>query len=211
MDTPTDQTSLSTAEERDGLLDEYRSLRSEMHHTQGQRIQILSLTVGAFGVILSISGNVVLGSESITPAKQLWVAVGGAIALYAIVIPSLIMMIGAQQGIQRLGEYIRVFIEPRVPGLNWENRWRNLKLRHQYKGGIRSLGGIYYFLSLLPLLLPIYLLSQHTQNWPVILILVPFVGCSIYLTYDLQAAISKSWKWVRWEDYEVSNSSQKAL
>jgi len=202
MDIPKDQTPLATTEERDGLLDEYRSLRSEIQSTQGQRMQILSLTVGAFGVILSISGSVVLGSESITPAGRLLVAVGGAIALYAIVIPSLIMMLAAQQAIQRLGEYIRIFIEPRVPGLNWEKRWRNFKLRHQYRGGLRSMGGIYYFLSLLPLSLPIYAASQHMQNWPLILILVPFIGCSIYLSYDLQAAISKGWKWARWEDYE---------
>jgi hypothetical protein len=202
MDTPKDQTPLATTEERDGLLDEYKSLRSEIQSTQGQRMQILSLTVGAFGVILSISGSVVLGSESITPAGRLLVAVGGAIALYAIVIPSLIMMLAAQQAIQRLGEYIRIFIEPRVPGLNWENRWRNFKLRHQYRGGLRSMGGIYYFLSLLPLLLPIYAASQYTQNWPLILMLVPFIGCSIYLSYDLQAAISKGWKWARWEDHE---------
>jgi hypothetical protein len=195
-------------EERDGLLDEYRSLRSEIHNIQAQRLQIISLTVGAFGVILSISGSTVLGSGTVTPERRLLVAVGGAIALYSIVIPSLIMMLSAQQAVQRLGDYIRIFIEPRVPGLNWQNRWHEFKLRHQYRGGLRGTGAIYYFLSILPLLLPVYALSQHTQNWLLILILVPFTVWSIYLSYDLQAAISKGWKWAHWADSEKSDSRE---
>jgi|SRR3990172_6020877 len=190
------------ADEREGLLNEYRTLKSEIHNAQGQRLQIISLTVGALGVVLSVSAYAVLGSGSATPEARLLLAVGGAIVLYALIIPSLIMMLSVQQAIQRLSGYIRIYIEPRVPGLNWESRWRDFMHRHKYRGGLRGLGGIYYFLSLLPLLLPLYAASQSTQNWALIFVLVPFVGWSLYLSYDLQAAVSKSWKWAKWEGQE---------
>ena len=100
-----DSPSPASGEELQGLLSEYGSLRSEIGRTQGHRVQIISLTVGAYGVILSVTGGVVLGSANIAPEGQLWVAIGGAVALYAIVIPSLLMMISLQQSIQRIGNY----------------------------------------------------------------------------------------------------------
>ena len=183
-----------------GLLAEYNALRSEMHHTQQQRMQLISLTVGAFGVILSVTGGIVLGSEAIDPARRLLVAIGGAIMSYAITIPSLIMMISTQQGVQRLGGYIRIFIEPQVPGLNWQHHWHSLKAQHQFKGGLSGMGGIYYFLSILPLLLPIYAVSQYISGWAATITLIPFITWSIYLSHNLQTA-SRGWERARWEDY----------
>jgi hypothetical protein len=197
---------LTTPIEKDGLLEEYRSLRNEILSAQGRRLQTISLTVGVLGVILSISANAVMGGSITTPEERLVVALGGAIALYAILIPSLIMVISLQQTVQRLGGYIRIFIEPHIPGLNWEHRWQDFKLQHQYPVGLRGVGAIYYFLLFLPLLLPLYTLSQSIQNWPLILILIPFIAWSTYLSYDLQAAISKSWKLARWDNYEESGS-----
>ena len=188
------------SEERTGIFAEYQSLRSEIQETQRQRLQIISLTVGAFGGLLAISAGYTLNAENTTPHTQIVVAVGGAIALYAILIPSLIMMLSAQQAIQRLGEYIRIFIEPLIPGLNWESRWREYKLRHNYKGGLRGMGGIYYFLSLLPLFLPLYTVSQSPYNWPLLLTIIPFFGWALFLAYDLHAAKSRGWKWAKWED-----------
>jgi len=198
------------ADERDSLLTEYKTLRDEILTAKGRRLQTVSLTVGAFGVILSIIAGAVLGSDIPSPETRLAVAIGGSIALYGIVIPSLIMTLTLQQTIQRIGGYIRVFIEPRVLGLNWENRWYVHKSQHRLSGGLRGIGGIYYFLSLLPLLLPFYTLSQSTQNWPLILALTPFVCWSLYLSYDMHAAISKGWKWKWKSDDEKSSSTQKA-
>lgn len=198
----------ATAAEKDGLLEEYRTLRSEILNAQGRRLQTISLTVGAFGVILSVTAGAVLGSDITSPETRLLVSIGGAVALYAVLIPSLIMIISTQQTVQRLGEYIRIFIEPRIPGLNWEHRWYNFKRQRRFKGGLRSTGTIYYFLSLVPLLLPLYAASQNAQNWLLLLILVPFVCWAIYLTYDLQAAISVGWKWSRWDDYKELDSKE---
>jgi hypothetical protein len=184
-----------------GLLAEYDSLRSEILGVQTQRMQIISLTIGALGAVLSITGGIVLGTENIDALIRLLVATGGAVAAYVIIIPSLIMIISAQQAVQRLGGYIRIFIEPLVPGLNWQSRWQNYKAQYQYRGGLRGMGGIYYFLSILPLLLPAYALSQYLPGWGAAFILIPFFLWSVYLSYDLQSGRSKGWKWAHWEDY----------
>jgi hypothetical protein len=110
--------------------------------------------------------------------------------------------------VQRLGQYIRFCIEPYVPGLNWESRWHDFKLKRGYRGGLRGMGGIYYFLSPLPWLLPLYAAGQGAPNWPWILILVPLSAWSLYLSYDLHAAVSKGWKWARWEGSASPDASE---
>ena len=197
---PSQETDL--AEERDGLLNEYRALKSELHNAQGQRLQIISLTVGVFGIIISVSAGSVLGSQTNTVDARLLIAIGSSIALYSILIASLIMIISVQQAIQRIGEYIRLFIEPKIPGLNWETRWHDFKRQYTYRVGLRGLGSIYFFLSFLPMLLPGYALSQNAQNWLYVLILIPFFIWSFYLTADLSGSFSSSWKWARWEKYD---------
>jgi hypothetical protein len=199
----TNQASQTTLDEQTlkGLLAEYNSLKSEIHQTQGRRMQILSLSVGAFGVILSFTGIEVLGDANIEPEGRLWIAIGTAVALYAIAIPSLTMMIGAQKHVRRLGWYIGTFIEPLVPGLNWERHLLVSRSRWQHRWGIRSMSMTYFFLSILPLLLPMYALNQYRQGWPVaLIILVPLFCWSIYLSYDLRIGKSKGdVEW--WEDY----------
>jgi len=198
------------SDERDGLLTEYKTLRDEIISAKGRRLQTVSLTVGAVGVILSIIAGAVLGSNIPSTEARLAVSVGGGIALYGILIPGQIMTMHLQRTIQRIGGYIRIFIEPKVPGLNWENRWNIHKSQHQLSKGLGGIGGIYYFLSLLPLLLPFYIISQGTQNWFLIFAFAPFTFWSIYLSYDTQAAISKGWKW-QWEpDTKKLSSPKKA-
>jgi hypothetical protein len=168
------------------------------------------LTVGAVGAILSIIAGAVLGSNIPSSDARLAVSVGGGIALYGILIPSQIMTTHLQQTIQRIGGYIRVFIEPEVPGLNWEHRWNSHKSQYRLPKGLHGIGSIYYFLSLLPLILPLYILTQGTQNWFLILVLAPFVFWSLYFSYDMQVAISKGWKW-QWElDAKKPSTRRKA-
>jgi hypothetical protein len=209
MTNPNESNPIADTELR-GLLEEYKTLREEILTAKGRRLQTMSLTVGAFGVILSLTANVVLGPDLPTLEARLAVAIGGGIALYGIVIPSLIMTRTLQQSIQRIGGYIRIFIEPRVPGLNWENRWQAHKLQHQLAAGLRGMSATYYFLSLLPLLLPVYSLSQNAHNGWLILVLLPFACWSVYLSYDMHAATSKGWK-SQWQvDSMESHPAQAA-
>jgi len=196
------------SDERDGILTEYKTLRDEIISAKGRRLQTVSLTVGAVGAILSIIAGAVLGSDIPSAETRFAVSVGGGIALYGVLIPSQIMTTHLQQTIQRIGGYIRVFIEPKVSGLNWEHRWNVHKSQHGLPKGLGGIGGIYYFLSLLPLLLPLYIISQGTQNWFLIFVLAPFIFWSLYLSYDMQAAVSKGWKW-QWESDTKKVSSRK--
>lgn len=192
--------------ERIGLLEEYKTLRAEILAAQGRRLQTVSLSIGIFGVIFSIVANTLLGSNMRMRDTQLIIAVGGSIALYGIVIPGSIMIINLQRSIQRIGSYIRVFIEPKIPGLNWENRLVTFKKKEHLSRGMLGISGIYYFLSLLPLSFPLYVLIQKATSWFLILILVPFICWSLYLSYDMQAGSSKGWKGQWQSDIEKSAS-----
>jgi hypothetical protein len=198
------------ADEREGLLAEYKTLRDEILVAQGRRLQTVSLTVGIFGVIFSIVANTLLGTNTPIPDTQLAIAIGGGIALYGIVIPGLIMTANLQRSIQRIGSYIRIFIEPRIQGLNWENRLLDYKKQAHLAHGMSGIGGIYFFLSLLPLSFPLYVLSQNNSSWYWALIFVPFTCWSLCLSYDMQAAVSKGWKGQWQVDIKQSTSSQKA-
>ena len=194
--------------EEKGLFAEYESLRNEIIDGKGRRLQTMSFVISAFGVILSIVASAIFGSEVTTVEKKFAVAIGGGVALYGVAIPGLIMILLLQQSIRRTGEYIRIFIEPRVPGLNWQNRWHTYKEQNRLPKGLKGIGSIYYFLSLLPLLLPLYLISQHPhpKNWPLIFILLPLTCWSLYLSYDMHAAISKGWR-LAW-NLEVEENSE---
>jgi hypothetical protein len=198
------------SDEKEGILAEYKTLRDEIISAKGRRLQTVSLTVGAVGAILSIIAGAVLGSDIPSTETRFAISIGGGIALYGVLIPSEIMTTHLQQTIQQIGTYIRVFIEPQIPGLNWENRWTAYKSQHRLPKGLGGIGSIYYFLSLLPLMLPLYIISQRIQNWFLIFVLAPFVLWSLFLSYDMHAAISKGWK-SQWEpDTKKTPSRKKA-
>ena len=114
-----------------------------------------------------------------------------------------------QQTIQRIGGYIRVSIEPRVPGLNWENAWELRKSQLRLPKGMGGISDIFYFLSALPFLLPLYIvISQGNENWYLVLGLVPFLLWSLWLSIDMKFGISKGWM-PKWEpDARVSSPRQ---
>lgn len=190
----------TSANELSGILEEYKVLRTEIHNAQARRLQILSFAAGVIGVILSISTNAALSSDSTIPNRPLLIAVTGSIATYAVLVPSLMMTIATQQTIQRLGGYIGRFIEPKIPGLNWERHWQNFRKQRgtRLTGAVES---VYYFLSVLPLLIPALLITQYPKGWYLLFLVIPFSVWSLYLTFDLALKYSKSWSWARWDDY----------
>ncbi len=95
-----------------------------------------------------------------------------------------------QQTIQRIGGYIRVFIEPARPGLNWENAWDLRKSQLRLPKGMGGISDIFYFLCALPFLLPLYIaISQGNGNWYLVLGLVPFLLWSLWLSIDMKFGI----------------------
>lgn len=182
-----------------GLLEEYKTLRAELISTQGQRLQIVAYTVGALSVLLSLFGGALLKPSEIPLNTQLFASILGAVVAYVVLIPSEILMISAQRHIHRIANYISAFIEPKIPGLEWETRWSLHAAKLKHPGGLRGLSSIYVGLSLLPLLMPIYVLSRSQSQWQWVLILIPFLGLSLYLAYDLRTARSKNWRSTSWD------------
>jgi hypothetical protein len=187
----------------EGLIEEYKTLREEIIAAKGRRLQTTSMTVGALGVLLSVAATVVFGKEIPTAETRFIIALGGGIAMYCVLIPCQIMNISLQQTIQRIGDYIRIYIEPLLPGLNWETRWRAHKKQHHLAGGVRGIGGIYVLLAFLPWMLPIYTFlilpdrfyCLQFRVWPVILVLFLCFGLSCAYSVDMHIAHSKGWKW----------------
>jgi Ca2+/Na+ antiporter len=199
----------NNSQETTGLLEEYKTLRAELISTQGQRLQIVAYTVGALSVLLSLFGGALLKPSEIPHNAQLFASILGSIVAYAVLIPSEMLMISAQRHIHRIARYIAVFIEPKIPGLAWETRWSLHTYKLKHPGGLRGMSSIYFGLSLLPLLLPIYVLSRSQFQWQWTLILLPFLVVCLYLAYDLRTARSKNWRSTSWDS--MSNVEREKL
>lgn len=183
----------------DYMIEEYKTLRDEIISAKGRRLQTTSMTVGAMGVLLSVIASAVLDPNTFTPSIRFIASLAGGIAMYLILIPCQIMNISLQQTIQRIGDYIRIFIEPNIPGLEWETRWADHKKQHRLAHGVRGISGIFLFLAFLPWLLPIIALSYSQKSLPFIAIFVLLFCVSIYLSLDMHNALSSGWKW-NWSD-----------
>jgi hypothetical protein len=179
----------------DYMIEEYKTLRDEIISAKGRRLQTTSMTVGAMGVLLSVIASAVLDPNTFTPAIRFIAALAGGIAMYLILIPCQIMNISLQQTIQRIGDYIRTYIEPEIPGLEWETRWADHKKKHRLAHGARGISGIFLFLAFLPWLLPFFSFSYSQKALPLIAIFVFLFCVSIYLGLDMHNALSSGWKW----------------
>jgi len=188
---------------RDEELIEYRELRAEIREAQGQRIQIVSITVGAFIAVLTVFLGVLFDPD--TQANNLLaVSIGGNTVLLALLIPSLIMAITTQQSIVRKGNYIRRFIESRLDsGCKWETRLDRVKPDNKVRGRVFGLVGIYLFLIVLSWVLPGYALLRGLafRPWWIVIIPAPLTIWALYLTLDLQIHFSDSWN-LNWNSDE---------
>jgi len=179
----------------DYMLEEYKTLRDEIISAKGRRLQTTSMTVGAMGVLLSVIAATVLDSNLFKPEMQFVAALGGGIAMYLILIPCQMMNISLQQTIQRMGDYIRIYIEPNIPGLEWETRWAEHKKQHRLAHGVRGISGIFLFLAFLPWLLPLLTFCYSQHALPFIAAFIFLFCVSLYLSLDMHNALSAGWKW----------------
>jgi hypothetical protein len=96
--------------ELDAVIAEFQSLRQESLYYLGERRQLLSLSIVVCTGILGYAVHIQNGYLASLP---MFVAVG-----------CLIMCLAGFNAPQRIGAYVRVFIEPRHPGFNWEHALR---------------------------------------------------------------------------------------
>ncbi len=97
-------------EEREGLLEEYRTLRTEI--LQNDRV-CQGLSVSALALISLSWAAMVWSGEFLL-----------AVLPSAIYLAYLQLLLHKYEGTYRIATYLAAFLEPKIPGLGWETRLR---------------------------------------------------------------------------------------
>ena len=94
-------------------IEEYKTLREEILQNQRALVQFLtifiSMSTAVFGYALSNESSY------------------GMLAPLILLIPGVYLVVGQWEQMYRIGAYIRLVIEPELPGLSWESSWAELR------------------------------------------------------------------------------------
>ncbi|GAV24307.1 hypothetical protein ciss_02400 [Carboxydothermus islandicus] len=210
------------------ILEEYRQLRAELHNNQIMRVQLLTYTVGAVMGIVSFVLDKILTKNDIEIGEKMEYLLLSSMIIYLIIIASLLMMRTFQQSVERIGMYIREYIEKELPGLKWETTWFNMKKDMErnmllkkiinFKSiGSRGWGPIYFILSIMPVLTISFIIFKekllgHMFNsfYHIGLLILNSIlfFISIFLTFDLEIHITKDWEWSSIKIIQESDASK---
>lgn len=187
----------------EGLIEEYKTLREEIIKAKERRMQSTSMMVTAIGAFLTITATAVFGNNIPTPETRFLVSIGGGIAMYCVLIPCQVMITSLQQTINRIGDYIEIYLESRQRGLNYETIWHTHKKRYKLPKGLHGIGGVFFYLAFLPWLLPAYTFSilpdfNYCLTLTAVIVILILLACfvtSIVISIDMRAASSKKWDW----------------
>jgi O-antigen/teichoic acid export membrane protein len=176
------------------ILEEYKTLRTEILQWQNQRVKILSLVITAMAGLLSLFGGLLLNSSGDDPTRISLLSIVGSLAMYVILIPLELLLISSHRQVSRIGKYIRVHIEPKLPGLEYESRLLEDRPQSDTLHGIRSMGKVCLALSIVPLVLPaISYVMFSAADWSRYAFVAPFFMASVYMAFDLWFTFSKKW------------------
>lgn len=106
-----------------GILAEYESLRTEIMKRQEARLSILAFTLAVVGTILGISFQ---GSSPFVLNSYLPVALG--IFALIVIIAALALTVQYTQQNKAMTGYIRKYIEPEIPLMAYETRWKKYRI-----------------------------------------------------------------------------------
>lgn len=127
---------------------EYKVLHKKIDEVKMRRDNLLTLTTGIYvGAVVSVLGFSVSNTAILSQTKIQIVAI---LILYLLVSSSVYMMKSHQRYLKRLIKYIRLNIEPKVPGLNYASITYKEYSSRARKGGLKGLGIYYLVLTLLP-------------------------------------------------------------
>jgi len=105
-------------------IEEYKTLRQEIlnHQQFVHQINTTGVAIGA-GV-----AAVVTNESAIEPTKLITLCSGLALLYF----PLIMSQVYRRRKEMRIGRYIQIFIEPRVPGLYWESAWHRQSNRDAF-------------------------------------------------------------------------------
>ncbi len=181
----------------DGLLIEYNSLRNEIMKRQDARLYILAFTMAVVGTILGISfqDSAFIRGNSYLPSAL------GIFALVVILAAIELTTSNTQQN-HFIATYIRTYIEPNVPMMRYETRWRKyceLKRADRFSvfpmSASRSLSITYVLLTASVCSIVAYqvaVLQSYVSIFVLIVILL--ATCCIILSVDLFFQKTRGWK-----------------
>ena len=110
-------------EQYNGVLEEYKTSRTELMKRQDARLYIIGFTMAAIGTIL---GLILRDYASIAHELNYYVTTLVCFALIMLIV-ALILTTQHTQHIIFISKYIRKFIEPEIHGIRWETRWNEYR------------------------------------------------------------------------------------
>jgi hypothetical protein len=171
----------------DGLLEEYRTLRDEIRHNSEITARTFIFTVTVTVTVIAAGLTIGFWAIFLSP--------------FAIIVPVMYFLASQLESTTRIASYIRVRLEPKLEGLNWQTDWfrlREKKLishRHKYTS---SITGLYQGLSVVCLLLSwIYLFSKDHDLIHVIILSITSVIVVVLITLatlSIRNAFSSSFR-----------------
>lgn len=105
-----------------GIIAEYEALRTEIMKRQEARLYILAFIMAVVGTILGVSFQ---GSSPFTLNSYLPIALG--IFALIVIIAALALTIQYTQQNKTIARYIRKYIEPNIPLMGYETRWKKYR------------------------------------------------------------------------------------
>jgi uncharacterized membrane protein AbrB (regulator of aidB expression) len=184
--------------EYNALIEEYKSLRTEMMRAQNARLLTLGFTITAIGTILGLTlrGNYLNYNTS---AFLISFAI-------LITIAALVLTIHLTQQMDSLGGYIRKFIEPKT-GLCWETRWmryRESKKSNQKAGlplGMSKALAKYYGLLTISISLMTSVTGIYANNLPAFVFILVLTISSLLYSCDLYWRWAGGWR-MNWDELD---------
>lgn len=184
--------------DKQAFLEEYRALRDEIGRKQRGRFVILGFALSGVGTIVGVALPAQGLQAEVLSYRSLWLLCF-AIGFLAV---AQVLTIRETQGIQRIADYIRAFLEPHSDGLNYETRWHRLRSKKDASAsrgcrfGMARALSLTYGLLCAAILLIGYAAGLYSE--PLTVLPVGTLGAfSLFLSVDLWVRWSSGWK-VRW-------------
>ena len=193
-------------ERYDALLEEYKSLRTEIMKRQDARLYIAGFTMAAIGTILGLTlrDSAPIGHES-----NYYVVALVSFALIVLNV-ALILTIQYTQQIITISAYIQKFVESKITEIGWETRWTKYREKKRrvdptfidFPWGTSRALALFYALLTMAVYFVIYVRGLY---YPFALISGSILATSSFiLSYDLFKKKTKGWK-IKWDIIDEQN------
>ncbi len=176
--------------EQDAMLEEYKVLHAQAEAIKGRRDSLFTVTLGVFVSVFGAFVGISSAPDTHSAAPRLLLPF--FLVLYILHIASCLLMRSHQQQLRRILNYVRIEIEPKIPGLKWSTYLAQRSLKSSNRGGLRGIGTFYLLLSMAPIAL--FVITPGTPGGVETTIFVTLFAVSVLLAMDIRFAFTKGWR-----------------